>query len=205
MDMPTWAGFVLSSAILLVIPGPTVAIVVASVLRGGAPVVTPLAAGVVLGHLTAMTLSMLGVGAVLAASEIAFMGLRLVGAAYLIWLGVVLWYPVGRLAGPMRRPGAWRPGVVGQVWLVTALNPLSIMFFVAFVPQFVDPGRAILTQIVVLEGTFLALAFANALAYGFLTARTAGRAGAPGFARWLRSLAGAVLVGTGTWTLAFAA
>lgn len=105
----------------------------------------------------------------------------------------------------MRRPRAWRPGVVGQVWLVTALNPLSIMFFVAFFPQFVDPGRAILTQIVVLEGTFLALAFANALAYGFLTARTAGRAGAPGFARWLRSLAGAVLVGTGTWTLAFAA
>jgi threonine/homoserine/homoserine lactone efflux protein len=63
------------------------------------------------------------------------------------------------------------------------------------------------TQIVVLEATFLALAFANALAYGALTARTArtaGRAGAPGLVRWLRGLAGAVLVGTGTWTLAFA-
>ena len=205
MDIATWAGFVLSSAILLVIPGPTVAVVVASVLGGGPAAVTPLAAGVVLGHLTAMTLSMLGVGAVLAASDLAFLGLRLAGAAYLIWLGVVLWYPVRRSGGPVRRAGVLRPGLVGQAWIVTALNPLSIMFFVAFVPQFVDPARAVVTQIVVLEATFLALAFANALAYGFLTARTAGRAAAPGLARWLRGLAGVVLVGTGAWTFAFAA
>src|SRR3954447_20754729 len=88
MSLETWLAFTAASAILLVIPGPTVLLVVSYALGQGWRTALPMAVGVALGDFTAMSLSLLGVRALLAASATIFTALKWIGAAYLVWLGV---------------------------------------------------------------------------------------------------------------------
>jgi threonine/homoserine/homoserine lactone efflux protein len=108
MTLETWLAFTAASAVLLVIPGPTILLVVSYALGQGWRTALPMAIGVALGDFTAMTLSLLGLGALLAASATLFPILKWAGAAYLIWLGIKLWRAGGALdAKPrtmLRRP-----------------------------------------------------------------------------------------------------
>ena len=97
MSIELWLAFVAASTILLVIPGPTILLVVSYALGQGWRSAFPMAVGVALGDFTAMTLSMLGVGALLAASATVFTAVKIAGAAYLIYLGVKLWQAGGLL------------------------------------------------------------------------------------------------------------
>src|SRR5919106_5167150 len=97
MTFETWAAFAAASAVLLIIPGPTILLVVSYALGQGWRTALPMAVGVALGDFTAMTLSMLGVGALLAASATVFTVLKWLGAAYLVWLGVKLFRAGGAL------------------------------------------------------------------------------------------------------------
>ncbi|WP_333834343.1 LysE family translocator [Rubrimonas sp.] len=171
MTLETWLAFVAASSVLLVMPGPTVLLIVSYAMGGGFRVAAPMAFGVALGDFTAMTLSLLGVGAVLAASATAFTALKLGGAAYLVWLGVKLWREGGALeATPLRNAApAW--SMFKHAWLVTTLNPKTIMFFVAFLPQFFDPARDYWVQMAIFEATFVTLAFLNVFAYAALAGR----------------------------------
>ena len=171
MAIEVWLAFVAASAILLVIPGPTVLLVISYAVGQGWRAAGPMAAGVALGDFTAMTLSMLGVGALLATSAALFAALKWIGAAYLIWLGIRLWRAGATLAAEPRQAAASRARMLGHAWLVTALNPKSITFFVAFLPQFLDPARDFYAQMLVCEVTFLALAFANAFGYALAASR----------------------------------
>src|SRR3954470_15320985 len=98
MTFETWLAFAAASAILVLIPGPTVLLVVSYALGQGWRTALPMAIGVALGDFTAMTLSLLGVGALLAASATLFTLVKWIGAAYLVWLGVKLWRAGGALA-----------------------------------------------------------------------------------------------------------
>jgi len=171
MSIEIWLAFVAASTVLLVIPGPTILLVVSYALGQGWRAALPTAIGVALGDFTAMTLSMLGIGALLAASAGLFTILKLAGAAYLIWLGVKLWRAGGTLeAAPItERRSCVR--MIGHAWIVTALNPKSITFFVAFLPQFLSSDANFWTQMMVFEATFLTLAFANAIGYGLVASR----------------------------------
>ncbi len=202
MDLTTWAGFVLASSVLLVIPGPTILLVVSYALGRGMRAATPLAAGVALGDFTAMTLSMLGLGALLAASATLFTLLKWAGAAYLVWIGVQLWRAGGDLRAEARTDAARPLRMVAHAWLVTALNPKSITFFVAFLPQFLDPGRDFWTQMVLFEATFLVLAFANALGYVLVAARAGRATASPRLVRAFNRTGGSLLIGAGAWTAA---
>src|ERR1044072_684549 len=102
MTLSLWLAFVAASSILLVIPGPTVLLVVSYALGQAWRTALPMASGVALGDFTAMTLSMLGLGALLAASATLFTVLKWVGAAYLVWLGITLWRGRGRLEAAPR-------------------------------------------------------------------------------------------------------
>ncbi len=137
MPIELWLAFAAASAAFLAVPmGPTVMVVVGYALGQGRKTGWATVPGVTLGDFTAMTISLLGAGAVLAASATLFTLLKLVGAAYLIWLGIRLWRaePSAEvLAGKARGRGA----MFWNAYAVTALNPQSIMFFIAFVPQFV--------------------------------------------------------------------
>ena len=174
MNIETWLAFAAASSVLLLIPGPTVLLVVSYALGQGWRTALPMAVGVALGDFTAMTFSMLGVGALLAASATIFTLLKWIGAAYLIWLGTKLWRASGTLAAEPRTSAVAATRMLGHAFVVTALNPKGITFFVAFLPQFLDPGADFLTQMLTFEATFLVLAFANAAGYALLAAQ-AGR------------------------------
>jgi threonine/homoserine/homoserine lactone efflux protein len=200
MDPQVWLAFVAASAVLLVIPGPTILLVVSYALGRGWRTAAPVAAGVALGDLTAMTLSMLGLGVLLASSAALFTALKWLGAAYLIWLGVKLWRAGGVLETAARSDATPRLRMLAHAWLVTTLNPKSLVFFVAFVPQFVDPARPFWPQALALEATFVVLAFANAFAYALLGARARRLAASPRAIRIVNRAGGTALIGAGAVT-----
>jgi threonine/homoserine/homoserine lactone efflux protein len=196
-------AFAAASFVLLAIPGPTVMLVVAQALARGRRSARATVPGVVLGDATAMTLSLAGAGAVLAASATLFTALKIAGAAYLVWLGIALWRHPPGAPGPGTAPApargdAWR--LFRQAWIVTALNPKSIVFFVAFVPQFVDPARPFLPQVAALEAIFLALAALNTLAWALAAGTLRARIGRPLVMRALGRAGGAFLIGAGLLT-----
>ena len=194
MTLHAWLTFLLATAVLLAIPGPTVLMVIGQSLGAGRRHALPLVAGVALGDLTAITLSLAGLGAVLAASSAAFTLLKWVGAAYLVFLGVKLWRaPVSADAAPPPEVGA----AFRQAYVVTALNPKGIAFFVAFVPQFIAPSAPFLPQAAILAASFVAMASASVLLWAALAGRVSALARRPAVRRRLNRAGGGVLVGAG--------
>jgi threonine/homoserine/homoserine lactone efflux protein len=201
MSWEVWIAFVAASTVLLLIPGPTVLLVVSYALGRGWRVAAPVAVGVALGDLTAMTLSMLGVGALLASSAMLFAALKWLGAAYLIWLGIKLWRAGGTLEARARTDAVPRLRMLGHAWLVTTLNPKSIVFFVAFLPQFLDPAGNFGLQMAIFEATFVTLAFANAFGYALLGARAGRLAASPRAIRLVNRAGGTALIAAGAAAL----
>ncbi|WP_421998815.1 LysE family translocator [Reyranella sp.] len=204
MSFEAWAAFTAASALLLLIPGPTVLLVVSYALGQGWRTALPMAVGVALGDFTAMTLSMLGLGALLATSATLFTVLKWVGALYLVYLGVKLWRAGGALQATPRQDATSAARMLGHAWLVTALNPKSITFFVAFLPAFLDPAADFLTQMAVFEATFLVLAFANAFGYALIASRARAFVANPRSIAIVNRTGGGLLVGAGVATVAFA-
>lgn len=202
MSFESWAAFTAASAVLLVIPGPTILLVVSYALGQGWRTALPMAVGVALGDFTAMTLSMLGIGALLAASATVFTVLKIIGAGYLIYLGVKLFRAGGTLRAEPRTDAASSAKMMAHAWLVTALNPKSITFFIAFLPQFVDRHGDFFTQMMIFEATFLALAFANAFGYALVASRARGLVGNPKALRIFNRTGGTLLIGAGIATVA---
>lgn len=197
MTLSHWLAFVAASAILVAIPGPTVLLVISHALGHGRRSAVATVAGVALGDLTAMTASMLGLGAVLAASAALFMVVKWIGAAYLIFLGVKLWRtPVAEsfeaaTIDPSQHRMFW------HAYAVATFNPKSIVFFVAFVPQFLDTARPLPGQMGILVATFVMLATVNALTYA-LTASAARRTiYKPAVRRMVNRTGGSLLIGAG--------
>jgi len=205
MTLETWLAFTAASAVLLVIPGPTILLVVSYALGQGWRTALPMAVGVALGDFTAMTLSLLGLGAVLAASATLFTVLKWCGAAYLVWLGVKLWQAGGALDAKPRTDAASAMKMLGHAWLVTALNPKGLTFFIAFLPQFIDPKMDFLPQIGVFGATFLALAFANVITYALIASRARSVVQNPRTMRAINRTGGSLLIGAGIATVALRA
>ena len=205
MSFENWAAFAAASAILLVIPGPTILLVVSYALGQGWRTALPMAVGVALGDFTAMTLSLLGLGAVLAASATLFTMLKWCGAAYLVWLGIKLWRAGGALDAKPRTDAVSATKMLGHAWLVTALNPKGLTFFIAFLPQFIDPKLALLPQIGVFGATFLTLAFANVITYALIASRARRVVQSPRTMRAINRTGGSLLIGAGIATVALRA
>lgn len=201
MPLELWLAFVVASGLLLAMPGPTVMLVVSAAMARGPASARATVPGVALGDLTAMTVSLAGAGAVLAASATLFTALKLAGAAYLVWLGLGLWRePGARLApdaGAAPRDG-WR--LFRAAYVVTALNPKSIVFFVAFVPQFMDPRAPLMAQSAILVATFVALAALNTALWALMAGEMRRRLGRPEVARLIQRAAGGLLIGAGVLT-----
>lgn len=170
ISLSHYAAFIAASLIILVIPGPTIVLVISQALSQGRRVAFASVAGVALGDLIATGLSMAGAGAVLAASAELFQVLKFAGAAYLIWIGIKMWRtPATLLQIPGEIDENAIPSPLGPLFrdsfLVTVLNPKGILFFVAFVPQFIDPTKAYAAQAVIYVLTFTGLGILNAATF----------------------------------------
>ncbi len=205
MSWELWIAFVVASSALLAIPGPTVLIVVSYALGKGRQTAWATVPGLTLGDFVAMTISLLGAGAILAASAELFTILKLAGAGYLIWLGIKLWRarpdpdaamgaPIGTAGGGEGRRMFWNS------FVVTALNPKSIVFFIAFVPQFIDPTAPVFAQFVILEATFLFLAAVNGVIWAVLAGNMRARFQRPSTLRLANRIGGSFLIGAGLLT-----
>ncbi len=204
MPFENWIAFAAASIVMLAIPGPTILLVISYALGHGRKAGTATVAGVALGDFTAMTASMLGLGALLATSAALFTVLRWVGAAYLIYLGIKLWRApvIGGDASQGDVTGKERPmRIFLHTYIVTALNPKSIVFFVAFLPQFLVPALPWLPQMVIFETTFLVLAIINAALYGLLASAARNTIRKPSVQRVVNRTGGSLLIGAGLLTL----
>ena len=197
MTPEVYLAYLFACALVAIVPGPTVTLVVANSLTYGTR------AGLlnVAGTQLALAL-MIGVLVVGLASVIETMGwwfdwVRLAGAAYLVWLG----WRLLRSSGALDRPGqvpAPRGGFFLQGFLVMLSNPKVLLFFGAFIPQFVDPRGDHVFQVALLGATAMAVAMISDGAYAVLSGR-AGTLLAQRHVRRLSRASGICLIGGGLW------
>ncbi|CBJ52532.1 LysE family translocator [Ralstonia solanacearum] len=206
LTLHTWLAFIGASIVILLIPGPTILLVIGDSLANRGRSAWSTVAGVAAGDTTAMAVSLAGAGVLLAASAAAFTVLKLVGGLYLVYLGIKSILNARRLrdnapeaAIPMQQKSARRRFL--SAWTVTALNPKSIVFFVAFVPQFISADQTFVSQGAVLLPTFVCLAALNASMYALAARLLANRLTSAAAQRRFGYTGGAVLVGAGTITL----
>jgi threonine/homoserine/homoserine lactone efflux protein len=192
-----YLGYVLACALITLIPGPTVTVIIANSLAHGTRAGLLNVAGTQLGLGLMMAVLVVGLSSVIAAMGWLFDWLRWAGAAYLVWLGWQLLRAPEAIADAKSLP-APRGGYLLQGFLVLMANPKALLWFGAFIPQFVDPKGNYVAQTVVLGATAMAVALVSDGAYAVLT----GRAGAFLSRRRIRlisRLSGGFLIGGGIW------
>ncbi len=168
MTYETWIAFALASAVVVLIPGPNIVLTVNYAIKDGKRSGLATVPGVVLGAFVAMTLSLLGAGALLATSAFLFTLLKFAGAIYLIWLAYSLWTaPVEAISVGSTPDAKPLKSLFWQSFLISVLNPKGPAFYVAFVPQFVSPTGPIFQQFAILIATFLVVAALNSLFWLF--------------------------------------
>ena len=203
MSPHLWTAFLLASLVIGLIPGPGVMNVVSVAVGSGRNAALASVAGQAVGNIMATILSLAGVGALLAASALAFSLLKWAGASYLIVLGVVTL--VGSrtpqdqaTAGVRRSPRA----AFASSAAVGFFHPKTIVFFVAFVPQFISADGNYLLQASILVGTFAAATGCTDTIYALLASRASHLLRRQHTERWARRASGSVLIAAGVATVA---
>jgi threonine/homoserine/homoserine lactone efflux protein len=202
MSLQLWLAFVAASAVLLIIPGPTILTVISYSMAHGRRANVPLVAAVALGDSTALVLSLLGLGALLATSAAWFTAVKWAGGLYLIYLGLKLLragISPAELVAPAAPGSRWK--LFANTYLVTALNPKGIVFFVAFLPQFIQPGADVTRQLWVLASTFVVMATLNATAYAVFAGSARRLLASPRAQRNFNLAGGSLLTAAGVWAL----
>ena len=185
----------------MVIPGPTIILVISQAISHGRSAVIPLVVGVTMGDFTAMTLSILGLGAILKTSAALYSVLKWIGAAYLIYLGIKLWRSNSDQYEISITPKKTSNRLLfKRAFIVTALNPKSIAFFIAFLPQFISAQSETFPQFLVLVVTFLFLAALNATLYAFFAGQLRDTMQNAKVRRWFNRCGGSALIGAGVVT-----
>jgi len=194
MSLETWLAFCLTEAVLCLTPGPAVLFVVSVAMAQGRRNGLTASLGVLTANGFYFLVSATGIAAVIVASSQLFAVLKWAGAAYLVWLGV-----------RMLLSGAEEPAVVSpqpirrsllRGFIVQAANPKALVFFIALLPQFIDPHASVGAQVVILGISSIIIEFLVLSGYAALAARARELAGS----RWSRSierLGGGFLVAAG--------
>jgi threonine/homoserine/homoserine lactone efflux protein len=154
MTLSTYLVYLAAVLLLIVTPGPTMLMCMTNAANHGPARAMASLGGALTAAFTLMGLSALGLGALLAASEAAFTVLKVLGAAYLVWLGVKTYRNADPLPEPTADGGRGRALYV-QGLLVGFSNPKALLFFAAFFPQFIDPAAAFWPQFFILSLTFV--------------------------------------------------
>jgi homoserine/homoserine lactone efflux protein len=212
MTFKTWLLFLVMETALSLSPGPAVFYVVSQGVRGAVRRSLPAAAGIISANAIYFALSATSLGAIIAASARFFTIAKWVGAAYLIYLGVkALWAAGSSHAVDLGDTAPAEPGDRRRVYLgaltLQLANPKALLFFLALLPQFIDPNQPVVGQMLILAATSMLPEFCILLAYGWLAHRAL-RASAKfgmssGMNRWLGWIEGAGLLGCATLVLKF--
>ncbi|MEM7695409.1 MAG: LysE family translocator [Pseudomonadota bacterium] len=184
--------FTLACAAIVIVPGPTVSLIIANGLRAGAPAGLANVLGTQIGLASMIAVLALGLDAVVAFMGEAFFIIKILGAAYLIYLGVKMLRGTGELAKASASDRSLR-GYVLQGFLVIGSNPKALLFFGAFIPQFVNPAYDPALQVAVYGAIFMVVATVIDGAYAVAAGR-AGRLLTQARVRFAERVGGGVLV-----------
>ena len=200
MALHTYLAYLLATVVIVMVPGPTVTLVVASGMRHGARAALLNVAGTLAGVALVFAVVGIGLASALAALGNWFDYIRFVGAAYLVWIGLQMLVSHGK-ATEDAAPPTPRMGFFAQGLLVAISNPKTLFFFGAFIPQFIDPTGSYPLQIALMGATAMFFGAISDSTYALAAAR-AGRALSAKRFRLLTRIGGGFLVGGGLW-LAF--
>ena len=203
MSAQLYLAYVAACFAIVIVPGPTVTLIIANSLRHGARAGLLNVAGTQLGLALMIAILCVGLASIIATIGVWFDWVRLAGAAYLVWLGAKLLRAPGTLDQPGGAPAPPSPprprsGFFLQGFLVILSNPKALLFFGAFIPQFVDPNGNAARQVVLLGAIFMAVATLCDGAYAVLVGRL-GLALSGRRVRLASRLSGGLLVGGGLW------
>ena len=198
MPLETWLAYTFVTASFLLIPCPTILLVISYSLIRGRQAVFALLLGVGLGDVVAMLLSFIGVGLLLQTVSIVFQFFMWIGAAYLIWLGIRMLRDESESLKLSEKidPEVWH-AIIANAFVITALNPKSIVFFLAFLPQFINSEESFITQSLILGSTFLGLALLSVVLYSLLSSFIGQQMRLPLIHRWTNRIGGSLLIGAG--------
>jgi threonine/homoserine/homoserine lactone efflux protein len=197
MTLPTWLLFCLTETALCIIPGPAVLLVLSTALRRGFAPATRATAGILAGNTMYFALSATGIAAVIVASHLVFSALKWAGAAYLVWLGLRMLLSRASASGATaERPPGNAERIFVRAFIVQAANPKALVFFIALLPQFINPAGSVPQQILLLGLSSVAIEFMVLSGYAALAAGartfTVAR-----FSGLLERVGGAILIGAG--------
>jgi homoserine/homoserine lactone efflux protein len=212
MTLKTWLLFLVMETALSLSPGPAVFYVVSQGIRGALRRTFPAAAGILTANGIYFALSATSLGAIIAASARFFTAAKWIGAAYLIYLGVKALYSAKSMhavaldGNPSGNDRDLRSVYLGALTLQLA-NPKALLFFLALLPQFIDPSSPVVPQMLILAATSMLPEFCILMGYGWLAHRAVHasmRFGVTGgMNRWLARIEGAALLGCATLVLEF--
>ncbi|MET0940691.1 MAG: LysE family translocator [Mesorhizobium sp.] len=201
MPLETYIAYAIACIVIVLVPGPTVTLVIASSMRHGTRAGLLNVAGTQLGVAIMITIVGIGLASTIEAMGHWFEWIRLVGAAYLIWIGWQMIRSSGKLTDGAV-PLAPRGGFFLQGFLVAVSNPKTLIFFGAFIPQFIDPQSDYALQILIMGITAMVIAAVSDSTYAIIAGR-AGQALSTRRTRLMSRISGGFLIGGGLW-LAFA-
>ncbi|HEX5458977.1 MAG TPA: LysE family translocator [Steroidobacteraceae bacterium] len=198
MNLHLYLAYCLAVAILVLIPGPVVTLVVANSLRHGSRSGLATVAGASIGNAILLGATAVGLVAFFALVSEIFEVIRWAGAVYLIWLGIRAWRAGGGQGMPAV-PAAERSSraVFVQGFLIAITNPKAIIFYIAFLPQFIDAHLPAGAQLLVMIATMIVMALLSDSLYALLAGRARGWFAAPGRRRLQSRVTGTLLIGVG--------
>jgi homoserine/homoserine lactone efflux protein len=198
MSLELFAAYLVACFVIVIVPGPTVTLIIANSLKHGSRAGLLNAAGTQAGLAIMIAIVGIGLSSVIAAMGHWFDWIRLAGAAYLIWLGWKMYRSAGETGEGAAAARPPRGGFFLQGVLVALSNPKTLLFFGAFFPQFLDPARDHVTQIAIMGLTAMLFAAISDSAYALLSGR-AGQMLSQRRVRLLSKVSGGFLIGGGLW------
>ena len=190
MTVGIWITFVITSLLIIASPGPSVTYLVTTSVTRGKRAAYSVIPGIFIGDLTAMIFSLSGMGIILNTFPAVYEGIKIVGACYLIFLGFMALKRVDNNTETSKKTQGWRQG-----FLLTFLNPKSIIFFASFMPQFVVNDDLYILEMIVLGVTYLSVGLMSDFTYSFCADKISAFLGSNS-KKWVGRIGGIVMIVT---------
>lgn len=194
-ELSHYLTFILACVVIVIVPGPTVTVIIANSMRSGVTAGLLNVAGTQFGLLIMLTIVALGLEFIVAKLSIMFEYLRIAGAVYLVWLGIRLLRSRGQL---VQQRSIRRGSYFWQGFIVVWSNPKALLFLGAFIPQFIDPIENAMAQTLILGITFMLVATLLDSAYALVAGKTASLL-SPSKLRKVEWFSGTALIFGGLW------
>lgn len=198
LDLTTLIPYLGACFLLAIVPGPTVTVIVANALARGTGAGLAIVAGTQAGFLVMTLVVALGMQALVAFMGWAFDWIKLIGAAYLVWLGWKMWRSNGELGQARAERTKSRLAMAVEGFLVILSNPKALIFLGAFLPQFVDVTQPTFPQVMILGLFFMLVAGSTDAIYAIVAGRARGLLSAARV-RVISRVSGLILMAGGVW------